>query len=434
MQETLVILALSLSFVAPAASAQPSSRCKVPTTEGAANEVAEEAASICGNEGKRLYEAGNYAEAVTPFLIGSRWGVDAETFLLYAARCYDKLGYARSSVELYQVVIASDCTDNYCQLAKNYADDESKPLLAEVNQASRTAASAKEAAKAGNHTLAIKRYKQAEEVLHSPEHSLGIAQSSRQLGRLLEAQNVYRQLLTQPLPDYAPKDFHNAYKEAERLSDALDSVIPRINVVLNVPSGHTAAVTLNGERLPDASVGIDVPVDPGEYLLEAQSTSLQCTTAQTRVREHQGVVALSLRCTNPTEPPPPSDPSIHPAWGWAAVGAGALSLGVGTFLLFEQARVANERGEKISECGEVCEGPLSTLSEEGRRQNNDIDNDATKVTLLGGFGGTSMALGGALGTLGVLLLTTDVFQPPSNQTAHLTPWVGLGTVGISGRF
>src|SRR5580692_1844110 len=76
-----------------------------------------------------------------------------------------------------------------------------------------------------DYATAADRYARAEALFHAPTLLLGLARAQVQLGKLVDAQESYRRIVTETMPPNAPPIFLEAVTSAEK---ELAGVTPRI--------------------------------------------------------------------------------------------------------------------------------------------------------------------------------------------------------------
>lgn len=126
---------------------------------------------------------------------------------------------------------------------------------------------------------------------------------------------------------------------------ALEPKLSRL--VINAPSDAALRIVRNGGDVPAAALGIAVPVDPGRHVVEAfvgtnSVFRMEIDVGADGDRRVVDVVPSEapretpLRADPPVvttvqAEPPPRRSSLRPILGWTLVGAGAISIGTGTF-------------------------------------------------------------------------------------------------------
>jgi hypothetical protein len=289
---------------------------------------------------------------------------------------------------------------------------------------------------AGRWAAAIELFRRAESIIHAPPHLVHIARSEAKLGRLVAAQEAYLKVTREELPPTAPHAFLEAQADAQKELAALE---PRIGSLKVIVEGGTAAVTLDGAPMSDALIGIDRPIDPGRHELRASGDKGASKPVTVVVAEgaHQ-VARLVLvpspvaRATTPDAPPPhdtePAPEENRSRKGlrigaYAGWGVGVAGLAVGTAMLFVN-------HGKRSDADALCPNGACPLSRKADIEALDADADSAATISWIGYG---------VGVVGLGVGTALFFMsksPSSAETAHatVTPWLGVGSAGVRGRF
>ena len=276
-----------------------------------------------------------------------------------------------------------------------------------------------------------------------PSLSIYLGRSLEKSGRLLEALDAYRLTGRAPLEADAPAPFHQAVEDARVAIDQLEPRIPRVKIVVSGDGADDPKleVTMDGRPVKALLIGVEFPVDPGEHDLQATTASGARAAGSATLREGQRlVVELVLEGEAPRPPPTGPDPSpadqpvgvqAAPAeaeqtentqrtWGYVGLGVGAASFAVGTVTGVMAAR-------KHSSAEQACGGLTCT---EGTAGVDDVKafRSLRTVSTVGYVVGLLSAGVGA-----TLLLA----QPPAAQrpaAIRITPYLGAGSLGLSGRF
>jgi hypothetical protein len=116
----------------------------------------------------------------------------------------------------------------------------------------------------GAYDEAIALFQQAEALSHSPVILSFVAQAYENLGKLIEAQQQYTQIVDEQLPEDAKPDHLNAQKRARRQVPILERSIPRLRLRISGLDPGSAEVSLDGRRLSAAELARPIAVNPGE--------------------------------------------------------------------------------------------------------------------------------------------------------------------------
>jgi hypothetical protein len=309
-------------------------------------------------------------------------------------------------------------------------------------------ATARELAKEGsdalekkNFEVAADRFARADALFHAPTLVLGLARAQVGLGKLVAAQENYYAILREPLPPNAPEPFVQAVNDAKKELQALTPQVPWVIVsVAGVSDVKEAKVTLDDAPFPTAAIGVKRAVDPGEHTLRATAKGFKPAERRfTIAAAATETLELSLEPAPPETPdegsPPPKVAPDKPSGGLfpnqdtvaiVALGVGGASLAAGVIT------------------GVLALGKRADLVEGGCKDGgacppSQRDALGTYHTLGNISTGTFIGAGVLL-TAGVVLLVTAPKapkDPPKEAPAtgvRVTPFVGLGHVGLTGTF
>ncbi len=241
--------------------------------------------------------------------------------------------------------------------------------------------------------------------------SMNLAACEEHIGRLANAWERYGELL-EALP---PNDDRRAFVAGSVAR--LGRVVPRLSILLASPLVDGTTVVRDGVDLGSASVGVDLPVDPGEHLIVVAAPGRAA-------RSYAVTLAPGERLTLRAETGEPiADAGRTGALrrtdartaGWILAGVGVGALAVGTFL---GVRALSERSASDGLCTMgVCRNPAGL-----------DDYDAAKSAALGAdvalaAGAVSLAVGG------YLLVTSMTRARPSLAAASVH--VSSSGLGVS---
>jgi hypothetical protein len=225
----------------------------------------------------------------------------------------------------------------------------------------------------------------------------------------------------------------------------LGALLPRIPALsIGILGARTGIVVrLNGEVVPEASLGSEMLVNPGVYLINA--IEMGASVASERVTLEEGarravVLRLPARGEGSDEGDraKPGRGSAQRVAGWATIGVGAagLAVGVGAGVHMMNKKAALDEACPDSRCPSSAEGDLESFR-------------AARVASMVGYG---VGLAGVGAGVLLLLLTPGEQANAGAVTApramgknrlkssaalerpRVTPWVGLGSAGVKGAF
>ena len=166
------------------------------------------------------------------------------------------------------------------------------------------------------HEFFVKAYA----LVPAPTIALFEARALVQMKRLVEARAAYERASSTALAADAPEAFRHAVGDARAELVALDRRIPRYRVVVDErPSSPGLRVFVDGQLLPQSSLGAWIHADPGVHELrlgEARDASSERFVL--REGETKSVRIHSSSSTDPMR-----------SWGFVSLGVGAAGLAVG---------------------------------------------------------------------------------------------------------
>jgi hypothetical protein len=191
-------------------------------------------------------------------------------------------------------------------------------------------------------------FEQAERRAHSPVFTLYMARCKRQTRELLSAKRLYELVTTeQPSPEM-PAPWARAVMAAKEELGALALTIPSVCVGKETGSDIVRA-SLGGHTFSLSGTCQEVEIDPGEHVVLLWDQDGRRRTVELRVSEGQRRVALPrpaedqqgeaiperslepLRSSSvrPGRGAPPKKSTIREPLGIAALGLGAVGIGIG---------------------------------------------------------------------------------------------------------
>lgn len=319
-------------------------------------------------------------------------------------------------------------------------------------------------AEAGNCEAAIEKLERAEALYHAPTTLARLGECQIALGKIVLGTETLYRVVREALPPNAPRVFVEAQERARRVLEASLPKIAQLTVAVE-PSNAEASVTVDGTPLPSVLLGASRPTDPGQHEVQASAPGyLPATQTVVLTEGARERITLSLQpdpnaAPKPTtSPPPATDPRLGgaPGTGTATPPSSASSsppadqphdAGVGSGRRTTAYVLLGVGGAGIlagSVFGVLALGKKADLDEQcasdgrcgpGEPQDTlDTANGFAMVSTIG-FGVGLVSAG-----VGAVLLLTDK-RAPSDQPAAVhvgrltaSPWVGLGSAGVTGTF
>jgi hypothetical protein len=302
---------------------------------------------------------------------------------------------------------------------------------------------ARAAATEGLQALSDGRYKdaldlctRAESLMHAPTHLLLIARAQTKLGHLVEAQEAYIRVTRDTLAPDAPHAFVDAQHTAAEEQAELAPRVPSLKVDIEGATAQQAKVTLDGNPLAPALVGLAMPINPGSYTLAATGPGTEASPVTVTVAEGaKQTVLLSLKAPAPlvaeVAPEGVDAPGAHghggvKAAGWVSLAVGVAGLAAGTvFLVLNHSEQSDADG--------LCSKNECPLSKQGtiNSDENSAKSDATLTWVGYGVGAVGVLLGGALLWAGMRSSGSTSDQP---TTTAVVPVIGPRSAGLRVAF
>jgi hypothetical protein len=304
-----------------------------------------------------------------------------------------------------------------------------------------TAEAGAEAFDEGRYQEAIDLFSRAEAVVHAPPHLLHIARAYAKLGKWVSAQETYLKIVREHLPSGAPDPFREAWADADRELGELEPRIPQLTIRVEGAVGEELHVTMDGQPVPGALLGVAQPADPGAHEISAEAVGgrkvARSLTLAAGARES---VVLTLpqpapgaqtpvAGPAPTPLPPAEPPSrsflTEPAVAYGALGVGAVGLGIGTAYLVSYLGAKHDADKAFAACMPDC----STAE---RSHLDQLDSRTAER-------GTISVIGMVVGGLGVatgvtLLVLGNQRQSDTTRRTAVYPYLGGSAVGLWGRY
>ncbi len=282
----------------------------------------------------------------------------------------------------------------------------------------------------GDYLRALEAFQAADAIMGVPTTSLYVAKAQEKRGMLLESLDALVRVQTYPQAPNEPAPFSQARTEAEALEADILERIPTLEVALApLPATATVKVALDGAELAPERVHLPRKLNPGVHHVVVSAPGFVAYDQRLvlREREHQRLeVKLEPVPKAPPARPPrlepepdvPEVPSAVPPAAWAAFGVGAAGLVVGTVA----GTVAlYQRSELEDDCSDQhCE-------------DDKWESDRGTMMTAAHVSTAGFAVAGAGAAVGlILVLVSD--PNPELAAGTIQPVLGLGTVGLSGRF
>ncbi|HMA92101.1 MAG TPA: hypothetical protein VKP30_05410 [Polyangiaceae bacterium] len=310
-------------------------------------------------------------------------------------------------------------------------------------------------ADAGHCFSAIDKLSRSEKLHHAPIVLGRLGECLISEGKIVEGTEALRRLLREQVPANAPPAL---LKARERAQIALDAAKPKIgSLVLSVrepPEG--VVVLLDQQPVPPALFERSRPTDPGDHTIDVSAPGYIRQTRQLALAPGEKLELSFKLVVDPQAPvakpqPPSTDappsapsrseqkmlvrtgreheaplasseessPNLTPSYVLWGVGAAAAAAG-GVFGFL----AVKNKGDLDQECADNRCPPSSKDKLDG------ANRDALISTVLVGAGAAALVTGTVL----YFVSGPNQEQPSASTSASIRPLLGIGSVGLSGRF
>ena len=272
-----------------------------------------------------------------------------------------------------------------------------------------------------NYEGALRSFKAADGIMHVPTTGLEVAKTLEAMGRLVEARSTARKVLSFSVASTDPAPFQDAMAAASALYVDLEQRVPTIKFIIQGTPQATPTVWVDGQPVPANEIGNPLRLDPGTHQIAAHLGQFDATqSVELRERDRQPVVlkvpgssgkddAVAGQSTNPWRT------VAYVSFGTSAAG---LVIGGITGALALSTKQTAAAGCIDGNC------PPSTWE--------SIDRAHTYATI-STVGFATFGAGLGLGFTS-LALASKRDAGSGGASTRVRPQVGLGFVGVEGRF
>jgi hypothetical protein len=298
---------------------------------------------------------------------------------------------------------------------------------------------------AKDYKTAEDRFRRADKLVHAPTLELGLARALAGVGKFVESQETYNRMVREGLPPGAPDVFKHALEDAKKEVDAVSTKVGEVTITVKAAGGVDVpdpAVSLDGQAVNSASLGVRRAIDPGTHVLHVSAQGYKSADINFPVTSGANVdqpVVLEKDLAPPpgaaptpgeapgaapavvVTAPPPSDTGTSPRKAsiapWIAFGVGGAGLLVGAITgglaLGDHSTLANN-------CPQGACGPSE-------------QSNLSSYHTMGAISTVGFVVAGVGAAAGVVLLITAPKSQPTTGFS-VSPTLGLGSVGAVGSF
>lgn len=310
------------------------------------------------------------------------------------------------------------------------------------NAARSLAEQGKELFDKGDFERARDLFRRAYTLVPAPTIALYEARAASRLGRLVESEEAYIKAVRTELDAAAPEPFRKAVRDAERELLALQPRIPKVIIAVSGPGAGDPelSVAVDGERLKNALLGVEKPINPGDHVLTASVPGGEQAQVAFSIREqeHQRVelqvtapaAAPSAAPLQKPQPAPQSQPATDDAhvakpMPWQ-VKAGIAASGIGVAGVVTGIVAGALAGSRYAKAETDCPQHVCVAGSEGANAVQSFRTLRTVSTVGYIVGGVGVAAG----------VTLFVIAPSKHpkSSASLSIWVSGQAAGVTGAF
>jgi len=278
----------------------------------------------------------------------------------------------------------------------------------------------------GELSAAVGRLQTAWDLVQTPVTGFELGKARMMTGKILQAEELFQKVVRMQQSMEESDRSKTAREESARLAKELEPRIPSVRLKLKLPGGASATVRIDDETVQTMGAETTRAVDPGPHEIVAkagdgpeQHVRIEVAESEVKVveltpqwvppkieaKKEKGQVVIVRERT-----------SLLTFIGFTGASAGiALTASAGYIF-------ANANSELSDLCGEKY------CPESNQRQRNIRDAWGV-VTLIGGLSTIGFLAAGIVGDTNPKKETVVVGGGP-----RVTPAVGLGSVGLEGRF
>jgi hypothetical protein len=279
---------------------------------------------------------------------------------------------------------------------------------------------------------AYDRFNRAYQLVQKPNVGIWAARSLVRAGRWVEASERYLELERLSLPAGSPPDQLQAVQDAANERRELLGKLPSLKIVVEGEDPSAVFVSINGQLVKPALIGVRQPVNPGKLLVkgvrgeQVVEQTVELAESQSRDVKLSFAAASAPKASSspgapaPTAPPPVAtrdDGSTQRLLGFIGLGVGGAALVTGAVF---GGLAAGDESDLDAACPNRKCGPA---------QHDQNDSYAAKKTIssVGLIGGAVLAGAGA-----VLLFTLPSRAPQGKL--ELRGYVTTSGAGLLGAF
>ena len=281
-----------------------------------------------------------------------------------------------------------------------------------------------------DYATAADRFSRADSLVHAPTLMIDWARALVGLGKFVEAQERYEQIIREGVDAKAPKSWQKALNDA---GVELAALKPRLAwVTFSISGSNQARLTIDGAPVPPAAIGVRRAINPGERSVRVTAKGyLPQLKTLTLAEGSDSAENFTLEPDPAQQAPPstmldaapvavkPSAPKRNPVPMYVAFGIGGAGIVVGGVT----GALALSKGGKLSE----------SCNSAGKCPSTERDT-LNSYHSLGTVSGIGFAIGIAGLGAGTALWILNRNREPVAQGLSMRAYIGIASAGAIGSF
>jgi hypothetical protein len=301
------------------------------------------------------------------------------------------------------------------------------PSAADRATARTLAQEGQQALDAKKFSAAADKFTRADQLVHAPTLMLGLARAQLGMNKLVEAQESYNRIIREGVAQGSPRSWSKALEDATKEVDAITARLPWVTISVLGPTNPE--VVIDSTPVPNASLGVKRPVNPGSHTIKASAEGFAPAEKTISFAEGQSVpVNLELEQA-PTEAAPvaaPQAPEAPAPSGSGRKTAAFVALGIGGAGLAVGGVAGILAMSKHTQLKQHC--PDGTCDPDTQGAALDSYHMVGNISTIG------FIAGGVGVAAGAILLLTQPKESAAPAAATWSPFIGVGSAGVRGKF
>jgi hypothetical protein len=301
------------------------------------------------------------------------------------------------------------------------------PSAADRATARTLAQEGQQALDAKKFNAAADKFTRADQLVHAPTLLLGLARAQLGMNKLVEAQESYNRIIREGVAAGSPRSWSKALEDATKEVEAINPRLPWVTITVLGPTNPE--VVIDSTPVPNASLGVKRPVNPGSHTIKASAEGFNPSEKTMTFAEGQSAnVSLELEQAPSDAAAPvaaPQAPEAPPPSGSGRKTVAFVALGIGGAGLVVGGVTGVIAMSKHTQLKQACDNGVCDPETQGAALDSYhlVGNISTAAFIVGGVGVAAGA---------VLLLTQPKESAPTAAT--WSPFIGVGSAGVRGTF